>query len=405
MQPSPYRYGLPRKAIKGDCPACGPRRRKTLSRYVDTRTGEPLPDIYGRCDRESNCGYHLSPYHKGSSGLSYAEEIKQREGYETLPREWFSAVGKLARKGFNWSDVVTALCRQEGATLDQAERVAAYIFDKQTTPTPTQPRAQTSPLPEGPVYAIPDEVFAQSLGQYDRNQFALLLSNYFGPAVADDLLSRFQIGTSAHWPGACVFWYIDEQGRKRGGQIKLFDETFHTVKYVDQHGEKRTKTSWVHTTYARRCDEQQQPYPDWLIDYLDERNDVQKSPCLFGLPQLLTAPHSQPVAVVEAPKTAVICAHFFRGFVWVAVGALSYLNAERLAPLRDRNVMLFPDLSKDGSAFARWSRTAEELRPQGFNVTVSDFLELRATDEQKLAGCDLADYLLEHRTDHSVAEG
>lgn len=400
MQPGSYRYGLPRKAIKGDCPACGPRRRKTLSRYVDLRTGEPLPDSYGRCDRESNCGYHLSPYHKGPSGLSYAEGVKQLKGHETLPREWFSTAGKLARKGVNWSDVVTALCRQEGATLDQAERVAAYVFDRQPVPSVASLHVQNTPLSEGPVYAIPDEMFAQSLSHYDRNQLALLLLKHFGSTVADDLLSRFQIGTSAHWPGACVFWYIDEQGRKRGGQIKLFDESFHTVKYTDQHGEKRTRTSWVHTAYARRCDDQQLPYPAWLVNYLDERNDVQKSPCLFGLPQLLTAPHNQPVAVVEAPKTAVLCTPYFQGFVWLAVGALSYLNAERLAPLRGRNVMLFPDLSKDGSAFARWSRTAEELRHQGFNVSVSDYLELRATEEQKAAGLDLADYLLNQHQEY-----
>ncbi|MFD2937623.1 PG0870-related protein [Spirosoma flavum] len=43
----------------------GPKHRKTLSRYVDTQTGEPLPGKYGRCDQESNCGYHLKPYYKG----------------------------------------------------------------------------------------------------------------------------------------------------------------------------------------------------------------------------------------------------------------------------------------------------------------------------------------------------
>lgn len=107
---------------------------------------------------------------------------------------------------------------------------------------------------------------------------------------------------------------------------------------------------------------------------------------------------------MEAPKTAVICTPYFKGFVWVAVGALSYLNAERLAPLKGRNVMLFPDLSKDGSAFARWSRVAETLRLQGLNVTVSEFLELRATDEQKAAGLDLADYLLDQWQEYPADE-
>jgi hypothetical protein len=78
----------------------------------------------------------------------------------------------------------------------------------------------------------------------------------------------------------------------------------------------------------------------------------------------------------------------------MAVGALSYLNAERMAPLRNRRVVLFPDLSTGGSAFDRWSRTADELRQQGFSITVSDYLEQSAaTDQHRQAGFDLADYL------------
>ena len=134
------------------------------------------------------------------------------------------------------------------------------------------------------------------------------------------------------------------------------------------NGEKRSRTTWVHSAFARRCDEKKLPYPAWLTAYLDERNNVQKSPCLFGLPQLLTAPKDQPVAIVEAPKTAVISTPYFPGFIWLAVGALSYLNAERLAPVRDRKIELFPDLSRDGSAFDRWNRVAGDLLAQVFRL-------------------------------------
>lgn len=218
------------------------------------------------------------------------------------------------------------------------------------------PTRQTSPL-----YTIPREVFTQSLGYYERNQFARLLSRHFGNTVADDLLKRFNIGTSGRWPGACVFWFIDEGQHIRGGQIKLFDETFHTVKYVIQGGQNRSRTTWVHSSFARQCDALKRPYPAWLSAYLDERNEVQKSPCLFGLPQLLSVDAQQPIAIVEAPKTAVICTPYFPDFIWMAVGSLSYLNADRLAPLRGRRIELFPDLSKDGRAFDRWNRVAGEL--------------------------------------------
>jgi hypothetical protein len=377
-----YRYQLPQKAIKGDCPGCGHRR--TLSRYVDTRTGEPLPEPYGRCDRESNCSYHLSPYHKGPTGLSYAEEMNPNTLSAPIPKSWFRLAGKQKHNGISRSGLIQTLIQMEGATAEQAERVAAFIFDK----------PKIAPIAPPPIYTIPDEVFQASLGHYERNQFARLLSRHFGEPKALELLTRYQIGTSSRWPGACVFWYIDEQNRIRGGQIKLFDESFHTAKYVDANGQTRSKTSWVHSALAHKLDEQKEPYPDWLTAYLDERNAVEKSPCLFGLPQLASAPSDLPIAVVEAPKTAVVCTAYLPGFLWLAVGALSYLNAERLAPLRGRSIMLFPDLSKDGTAFARWSRVADELRPKGFQISVSTYLEDNASEAEKVKGLDLADYLL-----------
>lgn len=48
------------KSTRHICPACGDRA-KTFTLYIDTETGELLPEKYGRCDREIKCGYHLRP--------------------------------------------------------------------------------------------------------------------------------------------------------------------------------------------------------------------------------------------------------------------------------------------------------------------------------------------------------
>ncbi|GAB3501037.1 hypothetical protein GCM10027341_27260 [Spirosoma knui] len=229
------------------------------------------------------------------------------------------------------------------------------------------------------------------MGHYAQNQFANLLRTHLGNDRADQLLHRFHIGTSARWPGACVFWLIDEQGRKRGGQIKLFGSDWHTVKYQDATGRTRAKVDWVHTALKRRYQQRQTPIPDWLNTYVLQSD---YSPCLFGVHQLASAPGDQPIAIVEAPKTAVLCSGYFPQFIWLATMARSYLQPNRLNPLRGRNILLFPDLSQNGKDYAFWQEKAKLFQQEGFNVHVSDFLERRATDEDRISGLDLADFLL-----------
>lgn len=318
-------YAGPKSRIT--CPACATSR--CFTRYLDTDTGELLPDEYGRCDRETNCGYVLSPYTRpAGGGLSYASAAERGEG----PPE---------------------------------------------RPPPTRLRAATP----APVVSIPSDVFSASLAHYDRNALAKLLRQHFGLGVADELLRRFQLGTSAHWPGACVFWLIDEQDRVRGGQVVLLDETGHTVKQPRRH------TTWAHTALAAASQRRGQAPPTWLADY---EAHGQKSPCLFGLPQLAAAPATQPVALVESAKTAMLATPYLPGYVWLATMGLSYLTADRLAPLRGRRLVLFPD----AGALDKWQARADELRRQGFDVQVSDGLEKMATEEERAAGLDLADVLL-----------
>ncbi|KUG09389.1 DUF6371 domain-containing protein [Solirubrum puertoriconensis] len=344
----PYRYQLRPyggPATRLDCPNCGGKR--TLAPYIDRRTNEALPAEYGRCNREEKCGYHRSPYHIEADGLSYKERVHQEH------------------RAANHLSPVATLTRGRNALK------------------PAAPAAKPSTLPA--------HLLEQSMGQYERNRFARLLQSHFGAGVAAELLLRFQIGTSAYWNGACVFWLVDEQQRVRGGQVVQFDEEGHTVKAVAADGSVRRRTSWVHTALSAHYQRKSQPLPGWLTDYIEAGS---KSPCLFGLPQLTTAPLDMPVAIVEAPKTAVLCTPYFPGFTWLAVGALSYLNDSRLTPLRGRGIVLFPDASENGRAYQEWSAAAEKLRRQGFKIEVSDLLEKGATEEQKQQGIDLADLLL-----------
>lgn len=111
--------------------------------------------------------------------------------------------------------------------------------------------------------------------------------------------------------------------------------------------------------------------------------------CLFG--EHLLIDKTKPVAIVESEKTAVIASVYLPHFIWVAVGSLTNLNAEKCSILKGRTVTLFPDLN----GFDKWSSKAKELSHLAI-FTVSDLLERKATEAEKKQGFDLADYLIKY---------
>jgi hypothetical protein len=145
------------------CPSCQ-QRDKTFSLYIDTETGEHLHPTVGRCNRESNCGYHYTP------------------------KQYFQDNN--------------------------------FSFD---TPKAYKPRNVT-PQPK-PVSFIPKDVFKGSLKAHETNHFVQFLINLFGVEVASQLVSDYFIATSKHWNGATVFWQIDTQGKVRTGKIMLYSPT------------------------------------------------------------------------------------------------------------------------------------------------------------------------------------
>ena len=337
-----YRYRLqPFSGPKSrsTCPNC--EKAKQFVRWVDTSTDEQLPEQFGRCERKDKCGYSLSPYDLGPGGISYAEAQRT-----TIP---FSSIGGRIR-------------------------LAAK-------PTP-------------PLSTIPEEILQQTMRRYERNVFAQLLQDHFGQGVAKDLLHRFEIGTSTHWEGATVFWQRDELGRVRGGQVVLFKPDGHTSKRLNANGEPMRCITWVHKAMAARYRKLGKTHPGWLLPFLNQVNPIPKSPSLYGLAQLAQVRAGQPVAIVEAPKTAVVCTAYQPEFTWFAVGALGYLNAERLSPLKSHPITLYPDASLNGGAYRQWQDTAKSLEKQGFVIQVSSLLEHHTTPDEQAAGSDLADFLL-----------
>ena len=76
---------------------------------------------------------------------------------------------------------------------------------------------------------------------------------------------------------------------------------------------------------------------------------------------------------------------------WMACGGLNGISPARFEPLKNHNIILYPDIK----GFYKWNEKANELKKIGFRVTVSDLLEKAdfVTPEESNSGFDLADYL------------
>jgi len=93
-------------------------------------------------------------------------------------------------------------------------------------------------------------------------------------------------------------------------------------------------------------------------------------------------------AIVEAEKTAVVASMFFPNTLFLATGGITNLRKETCEPLKDRRVILFPDLGAE-EIWREKSRTIPGLN----NCSVSHWLTNTATDEMRRRGLDIADIL------------
>jgi len=336
-----HRYNLEKGSKKHYCPDCN---KKTFVLYIDTETGDYLPKQYGRCDRESKCLYHLNPYLDGYAKAIWVQEQGERSN---LPNN---------RK-------------------------------------PQRKKALPQPSPE-PVF-FDFDTFNQTLKAncYEQNTFIqnLLLSipYPFDTQAVTRVIELYRLGTVANGyrAGAITFPFIDIKGNVRAVQVKQFDEQNHT-----------TGTDFLHAIIEKHHTRNNKPLPEWLEAYIKQDKRVS---CLFGEHLLGKYPQS-PVALVEAPKTAIYGTLYFglpktpESFIWLAVYNKSSFSFDKLKVLQGRFVCVFPDLSKDGNTYKEWEIKAKDYvsRLPGTRFIFSDLLEQLARERDKSEGKDLADYLI-----------
>jgi hypothetical protein len=227
-----------------------------------------------------------------------------------------------------------------------------------------------------PVDYLPAELLAASQKQFENNNFCRYLAKLFGWEKTLELAATYKIGTSKHWEYAggysVAFWQIDRAGNIRQCKVMAYDP--HTGRRIQDGGSK--------------------------IAFLGKQiagKDANLAQCFFG-EHLVTERPDAPVCIVESEKTAIICAGYAPGAVWLATGGKNgcrWADKSVYSALEGRQATLYPDLG----AYDVWADKAKLLATV-CDVAVSDLLERRATAEQRAEGYDLADLL----TDSAAAQ-
>ena len=98
-------------------------------------------------------------------------------------------------------------------------------------------------------------------------------------------------------------------------------------------------------------------------------------------------------SLLESEKSAIIANAIIPIVIWLAVGNINVLSVENCKVLKNRNVILYPDLG----ASEKWSTKADEIQKQFYcNITISTLLEEISIPIDKSNGLDVADFTIDH---------
>lgn len=218
-----------------------------------------------------------------------------------------------------------------------------------------------------------------------RNDFNVSYADYIKTTKASSIFSEWLNKTKREQVNSLAKNHFDIRGISSGYleeaavfPIFDFDNNFITAQIIKYGSNgKRIKsqfsTNWYHSYKPIKTD----------LGFKDTDSFSVSIPYFFGENQLNGSDNI--VAIVEAPKTAVILKEIYPNIDWIATFGEQNLFNKNLDILKDRNVILFPDAHTTA-----WAKFAGE---QGFFC--SDILETEEVD----SGSDLADYVFDSESE------
>ena len=316
------------------CPDCG--RKGKFSPYIDTTTMQPVDDkCCGRCNRLSNCGYHLPP-----------REIPRTEDY-----------------GSRESREIREICVRQKEDINETKKHQreAALYEKMH-------RACEQSQPWG-------------------SHLVTWLRTKFSREQVDAALKRYHVGGTPD--GATLWWQIDEQGRVHTGKAMQYNPlTGHRVK------EQGFPVNWAHRMriYGEPS-ELVVPQCLFGLHLLNDNVDVNENlapRCQHPLPHREGWGGSP--CLVESEKTALIMSLVCPDRVWLATGGKANFKEQMLAPLIGMEVAVYPD----ADALHDWyARVVEMNRILGTRLYIPTwYYNLMDHPETHREGLDLADVVL-----------
>lgn len=217
--------------------------------------------------------------------------------------------------------------------------------------------------------------------EVEENEFKITFDDYLATTKNYSIFKDFLNNSIRSFKGANCVNYYDLRGIA-DGYLKdsvcfpFFDynNNFKTAQIInyDTKG-KRVKnsysTSWLHSYKTVKKD----------LDLNTEDKYVVSNIPFFGENYLFGS--DNPVAIVEAPKTAVLLKELYPDIDWLATAGETAIRNKDLKILQDKDVILFPDAKT-----TLWKEFAEEN-----SFSVSNLLESKHAPE----GSDLADFIFD----------
>lgn len=220
-----------------------------------------------------------------------------------------------------------------------------------------EPRFVEPPKPIS--YTDPKDVVRSFVGR-ESTPFFQYCKEKFGKISTEMVFNRYNVGKSSVFWNASTFWFVDVEDKVRGGLSIIYK--------ADGHRDRSYMPKWEH---------------DKGYNYVS---------CMFG-EHLVAKYPNRTIAIVEAPKSAVLGALFYPEKIWVGTNGLTTLQEYKMPFIKGRDVILYPDVepseyppqSKYLERF--WEKKCELLRKTAKSCTVFEGLKLESE------GTDIADII------------